>query len=210
MSDVIEGIEEILDGMSDVGDLVHRLVDEIKRLRASTINAQVTEFHKAFEQDIGEKPAVPSDDVVRLRVSLIMEEAFEAFEAFHQLGENGGEFAFGDALGKVGGDVGEDVDTDQIGEAKKRVQELIKALVPSMNLVEFVDACQDLDYVVEGARLTCGVNGEPCAAEVHRSNLSKLGADGKPVIRADGKRLKGPNYSPPDLASVLKLQGWEG
>ena len=188
MSDVIEGIEEILDGMSDVGDLVHRLVDEIKRLRASTINAQVTEFHKAFEQDIGEKPAVPSDDVVRLRVSLIMEEAFEAFEAAYSSLDS----------------------CDQNGEAKTRVQELIKALVPSMNLVEFVDACQDLDYVVEGARLTCGVNGEPCAAEVHRSNMSKLGADGKPVIRDDGKRLKGPNYSPPDLASVLELQGWEG
>lgn len=39
--------------------------------------------------------------------------------------------------------------------------------------------------------------------EVHRSNMSKLGADGKPVLRADGKVLKGPNYSEADIASVI-------
>jgi predicted HAD superfamily Cof-like phosphohydrolase len=39
--------------------------------------------------------------------------------------------------------------------------------------------------------------------EVHRSNMSKLGADNKPIIREDGKVLKGPNYSPPDIKAVL-------
>jgi len=39
-------------------------------------------------------------------------------------------------------------------------------------------------------------------AEVHRSNMSKLGPDGKPVRREDGKILKGPNYSPADLTFI--------
>jgi predicted HAD superfamily Cof-like phosphohydrolase len=38
---------------------------------------------------------------------------------------------------------------------------------------------------------------------VHESNMSKLGADGKPIHRADGKVLKGPNYSPPDLSDLV-------
>lgn len=40
-------------------------------------------------------------------------------------------------------------------------------------------------------------------AEVHRSNMSKLGEDGKPIYREDGKVLKGPNYSPADLSFLL-------
>lgn len=55
----------------------------------------------------------------------------------------------------------------------------------------------DLRYVTEGALVAFGV--EPVAYdEVHRSNMSKLGEDGKPVRREDGKALKGPNYSPAD------------
>ena len=40
--------------------------------------------------------------------------------------------------------------------------------------------------------------------EIQRSNMSKLGADGKPIYREDGKVLKGPNYFEPDIASILK------
>ena len=38
---------------------------------------------------------------------------------------------------------------------------------------------------------------------VHESNMSKLGEDGKPIYREDGKVLKGPNYKPPDLSDLL-------
>ena len=55
----------------------------------------------------------------------------------------------------------------------------------------------DLRYVAEGALVAYGV--EPDAyEEVHRSNMSKLGEDGRPLRRADGKALKGPNYTPVD------------
>ena len=38
---------------------------------------------------------------------------------------------------------------------------------------------------------------------VHISNMSKLGEDGKPIYREDGKVLKGPNYKPPDLSDLF-------
>jgi predicted HAD superfamily Cof-like phosphohydrolase len=43
--------------------------------------------------------------------------------------------------------------------------------------------------------------------EVHRSNMSKLGPDGKPLYREDGKVLKGPNYSPPNVSKYLSDNG---
>lgn len=71
--------------------------------------------------------------------------------------------------------------------------------------VAVLDALTDLQYVLDGAYLSLGFAHvkEAALAEVHRSNLSKLDANGKPIYRADGKILKGPNYSPPDLAAVL-------
>jgi hypothetical protein len=70
-----------------------------------------------------------------------------------------------------------------------------------------LDALADLQYVLDGAYLQLGFAAAKNAAlgEVHRSNMSKLGADGKPVVRADGKILKGPNYSPPDLREIVEL-----
>jgi predicted HAD superfamily Cof-like phosphohydrolase len=70
---------------------------------------------------------------------------------------------------------------------------------------EALDALCDLQYVLDGAFLALGFAHvkDAAMAEVHRSNLSKLGADGKPVKRADGKILKGPNYTPPNLEQFL-------
>jgi len=65
------------------------------------------------------------------------------------------------------------------------------------------DAIADLLYVVYGAALTFGIPTAEVFAEVHRSNMTKLGDDGLPIYRDDGKVLKGPHYSPPDLAPIL-------
>lgn len=72
-----------------------------------------------------------------------------------------------------------------------------------------LDALTDLQYVLDGAYLSLGFAHlkDAALAEVHRSNMSKLGADGRPVLRDDGKILKGPGYSPPDLATVLSQGG---
>jgi predicted HAD superfamily Cof-like phosphohydrolase len=72
------------------------------------------------------------------------------------------------------------------------------------DIVGIADALADLLYVVYGTAVVHGIDIDQVFYEVHRSNMSKLGLDGKPVMRADGKVLKGPTYSPPDIAGVLR------
>jgi predicted HAD superfamily Cof-like phosphohydrolase len=60
------------------------------------------------------------------------------------------------------------------------------------------------------AAFSLGIDLDDVLEEVQRSNMSKLGEDGKPIYREDGKVLKGPNFFTPDIAAVLKRQGWKG
>lgn len=86
-------------------------------------------------------------------------------------------------------------------------EEMLKELFPAMDnedLVEIADGLADLLYVVYGTAAEYGIPIDEVYAEVHRSNMSKLGEDGLPIYRADGKVLKGPNYSPPDIEAILK------
>ncbi len=72
---------------------------------------------------------------------------------------------------------------------------------------ETLDALIDLQYVLDGAFLSFGMQAVKDLAfdEVHRSNMSKLGEDGKPIRReGDGKVMKGPNYFAPDLSKFVK------
>jgi len=71
------------------------------------------------------------------------------------------------------------------------------------NMIEVADAIADLLYVVYGTAVAFGINADAVFAEVHRSNMSKAGEDGKAIRREDGKVMKGPNYSPPDIKGVL-------
>ena len=73
-------------------------------------------------------------------------------------------------------------------------------------LVETFDAILDLMYLVNGLAVYHGFSPEQMEAgfdEVQRSNMSKLGKDGKPIYREDGKVLKGENYFKPDLKKIL-------
>ena len=70
-------------------------------------------------------------------------------------------------------------------------------------IVDVADALSDLLYVVYGAGHAFGVDLDKCFAEVHRSNMSKLGGDDKPIYREDGKVMKGPNYKPPYLEDLV-------
>ena len=74
------------------------------------------------------------------------------------------------------------------------------------NTVEAADALADLVYVIYGMALETGIDLAAVLAEVQRSNMSKLGADGRPVYRDDSKVLKGPGYFPPDVAGALGLE----
>ena len=70
--------------------------------------------------------------------------------------------------------------------------------------VEAADALADLVYVIYGMALETGIDLAAVLAEVQRSNMSKLGADGRPIYREDGKVLKGSGYFAPDVADVLR------
>ena len=68
------------------------------------------------------------------------------------------------------------------------------------------DALTDILYVTYGAGHAFGIDLDKCFTEVQRSNMSKLGEDGKPIYREDGKVMKGPNFSEPDLESILQIE----
>ncbi len=82
----------------------------------------------------------------------------------------------------------------------------LKEALANNDTLETLDALIDLQYVLDGAFLSFGLHHVKDAAfeEVHRSNMSKLGEDGKPIRRPeDGKVMKGPNYFKPDLAQFV-------
>lgn len=74
------------------------------------------------------------------------------------------------------------------------------------DLVEVADALGDMLYILCGTILEHGMQHkiEEVFEEIQKSNMSKLGEDGKPIYRADGKVLKGPNYFKPDIQSILE------
>jgi predicted HAD superfamily Cof-like phosphohydrolase len=86
-------------------------------------------------------------------------------------------------------------------------EELIEYLEACNNddIVEVTDALADQLYILLGTMVAHGMQGiiKDVFNEVHRSNMSKLGEDGKPIYREDGKVLKGPNYSPPNIGKFL-------
>jgi predicted HAD superfamily Cof-like phosphohydrolase len=92
-----------------------------------------------------------------------------------------------------------------VRDAHERVTKLIDVAPVDVDLPEFVDALVDLDYVIEGARVACGVYGEPVEAAVHHANMEK----GEGPLRADGKKEKPPGWKPPDVAALLRAQGWQ-
>jgi predicted HAD superfamily Cof-like phosphohydrolase len=76
----------------------------------------------------------------------------------------------------------------------------------SDDLVEVADALGDMLYILCGTILEHGMQYkiEEVFEEIQRSNMSKLGKDGKPLYREDGKVLKGPDYFKPDIKGILE------
>lgn len=85
---------------------------------------------------------------------------------------------------------------------REEAQEFYDA-VEARDIVEAADALGDLLYVTYGAAVTMGIDLDKVFAEIHRSNLTKLGEDGKPIYREDGKAIKGPNFELPRIAEIL-------
>ncbi len=103
--------------------------------------------------------------------------------------------------------------TASLGEAKnllryKLMREENEEYLEAANnndLVEIADALGDMLYILCGTILEHGLQHkiEEIFDEIQHSNMSKLGADGRPIYREDGKVLKGPNYFKPDISKII-------
>lgn len=101
----------------------------------------------------------------------------------------------------------EDLETDLALLRMNLIEEEFKELKASYStgdVIGFIDALQDLKYVIYGAELALGISGEEHFAEVHEANMRKLGPDGKPIYREDGKVLKPEGWTGPDHQKVLE------
>lgn len=115
-------------------------------------------------------------DVLRLRMSLLREELREVEEE----------------AGNI-----EDVIYQGVIEGEVSQEDLQRVKVALLK-----ELC-DLQYVLSGFVVTFGLPFDEAFKRVHESNMSKLGPDGKPIYREDGKVLKGPNYKKPDLSDLV-------
>ena len=140
---------------------------------------QVKEFHEAFGHPVSE----PERCNQSLRLHLIAEEFIELMIGCGFPKDLKGSF---DEVMARAIEVAEDGET---------------------NLVEIADALGDLNYVITGFAVELGIPFDEVCNEIHTSNMTKLGEDGKPIYRDDGKVLKGPNYRPPNVKKVLDEHG---
>ena len=89
----------------------------------------------------------------------------------------------------------------------KLIEEELSELKNAMNeknLTEVADALTDILYVTYGAGHAFGIDLDKCFDEVQKSNMSKLGKDGKPIYNEEGKVMKGPNYTEPNLKQFVE------
>lgn len=137
----------------------------------------VKQFHEAMGLPVRERPEMPSEAERLLRCRLLLEETMEYIHA-----SGCSALVSGTMNGFLTGAV-------------------IRA-THEPDLAAMAQENADVRIITLGSDLTMGSPPDVCA-EVVRANMSKLGDDGKPVLRADGKVTKGPNYRPPDVKGVL-------
>ena len=140
--------------------------------------ALVRRFHHVYGLPVQTDGASLERESLDMRMSLIAEE-------------------FSELVGAVYGQAAR-------AEIESSYRRAVAADDGARDTVETADALADLIYVIYGMALETGIDLAAVLAEVQRSNMSKLGADGKPVYREDGKVLKGPGYFPPNVEAVLR------
>tara|TARA_Y100001970_G_scaffold7375_1_gene8460 strand:+ start:25787 stop:26188 length:402 start_codon:yes stop_codon:yes gene_type:complete len=96
----------------------------------------------------------------------------------------------------------EKINSLRLSLIQEELDELTKAIKEN-DIYEVADALTDILYVTYGAGHAFGINLDSCFDEVQKSNMSKLGKDGKPIYNEHGKVMKGPNYFKPDLSKFL-------
>lgn len=101
--------------------------------------------------------------------------------------------------------LGEAVNILRFNLMKEENEEYLEA-VQNNDLTEIADALGDMLYILCGTIIEHGLQYkiEEVFDEIQRSNMSKLGEDGKPIYREDGKVMKGPNYFKPNFEEILR------
>jgi predicted HAD superfamily Cof-like phosphohydrolase len=151
-----------------VEELLAHNTELVERNRAVSIRTNVEQFHRVMGLPILDRPQVPPDDRVRLRLRLITEEFFELLEATIPTWAS---------------------EPWLLVDVRQKIAKLLTMGEVKVDLPEFADALCDLDYVIEGTRLEFGIDGTPVLAEVQRANLAKAGGpvrDIEGVLRAQG------------------------
>ncbi len=110
---------------------------------------------------------------------------------------------FGQEVKKKSELSGEKINSLRLSLIQEELDELTKAIKEN-DILEVADALTDILYVTYGAGHAFGINLDKCFDEVQRSNMSKLGKDGKPIYNDLGKVMKGPNYFKPNIGKFLK------
>jgi predicted HAD superfamily Cof-like phosphohydrolase len=126
-----------------------------------------------------------------------MQKQLNAVKEFHT--------AFGLGVSEIPkGDLGEAINMLRYNLMKEENEEYLEA-VQNNDKVEIADALGDMLYILCGTIIEHGLQHkiEEVFDEIQRSNMSKLGHDGKPIYREDGKVMKGPNYFKPDFSEIL-------
>lgn len=152
--------------------------------RASSASARdpealVREFHAVYDLPVATDAPSVDRERVHMRMALIAEE-------------------FSELVGAVYGKAAR-------AAIEQAFQQAVSADDGTRDVVETADALGDITYVVYGMALEMGIPMEKVLGEIQASNLSKLGADGKPIYREDGKVLKGPGFFQPNIRRALGL-----
>ena len=95
------------------------------------------------------------------------------------------------------------INTLRINLIEEELNEL-KHAIENKDLKETIDALTDILYVTYGAGHAFGVDLDKCFEEVQKSNMSKLGEDGKPIFNENGKVMKGPKYFKPNISKFVE------
>ncbi len=101
--------------------------------------------------------------------------------------------------------LGNEKNTLRFNLMKEENEEYLEA-ANNDDLVEVADALGDMLYILCGTIIEHGMQHkiEEVFNEIQRSNMSKLGENGEPIYREDGKVLKGPNYFKPNISEILE------
>lgn len=146
----------------------------------------VYEFHHIYEHPIADRPTLPTFEYRKFRLNLSVEE----------LEENC---------------ISSDVYSPEVKTAFEQLLIAIDRVSSNegenFNFRFTADAIGDSIYVLHGQAISMGIPMERVMRAIHLSNLSKLGLDGRPIKRPDGKILKGPNFKEPDLSFLPERIG---